>query len=86
MWEKIKKVIGQSWFWVGSIIAFIGGYVYYILQKNAALQRKVDLVEHRKDVEKYYAKQEQASKEAADAVNDYESKRAEYLGKRGDKT
>lgn len=86
MWEKVKSVLSQSYVWLITIVSFIGGYIYYILQKNAALQRKVDLVEHRKDVDKYYAKQEAASKEANDAVTDYESKRDEYLRGRGDKT
>lgn len=79
MKDKLKGLASNLWFWIVGIFSFLLAYCYYLLQRNKNLQTQIDMGEHRKDIEKFTERMNNAKKEADDAVSDYKRIRDEYI-------
>lgn len=64
MWEKIKTFFKESVLLIGVPIAFVTGFIYYLLTKNKQLENKIEAKEADKAIDDTLAAKE-AAKESA---------------------
>lgn len=82
--ENLKNLIKSYVFWIASGIAFILGFIYYLIGENRGLKEQVRQTEAEKGLAKTLAKKEQIDEKAGNAVSDYEHARDEYRKSRSD--
>lgn len=82
MFDKIKQTV----IWIVTPLAFIAGYIYYLLTSRTALQHKLDQATSEKDLIKDSVEKEKADEKAKQSTADYQSLRDEYLNRKGGST
>ena len=77
--DQIKKVFA----WVVAPLAFLAGFIYYLLMKNEKLSSKVALLQTDNRLQKTKDKVEEDDKNVKDAINEFESIAGDYERRTG---
>jgi hypothetical protein len=74
MLEKAKK----AFLYIVAPIAFVAGYIYFLLTQNTSLKRKLGQAESEKALERTKAEVKEADEKANRSMSDYINAKREY--------
>lgn len=80
MLQKIKDAV----LYVVTPLAILAGYIYYLLGRNEALERKIALKEADQNIKDLVSDARKAEEGSKDARKNYEDTRDKYLREHGD--
>lgn len=77
--NQVLDTIKKAFLWVVAPLAFIFGYIYYLLSKNESLTKEIEQSKIEKDLAETVAKKAEVDHEASSSVIDYNDVKRRYL-------
>jgi hypothetical protein len=81
--KAIAEAVRGVLLWIVAPLAILGGYVFYLLNKNRQLQNEISIQKMDSDLDKLRSEEGKADAASSQASSDFESLASEYEREHG---